>query len=337
MNEAREAGGERDDLLVTVATLYYELNQNQQEIAERLEMSRSSVSRMIKEARDRGIVEIRIHRPVYRDYRLEQGLIEHFGLQDAYVLITSPDTRDEQALAGVGSLAGRYLERVIASLPQGSSIGISWGTGVHAAVSTMAEDRERQIDVVQILGGVGASNPLIDGADLARALASKLGGRNYSLHAPALVKQDGLRDLLVNEPGVREALERAQAVSLAIGGVGTLQREASSYLRAGHLSLAELDTLREQGLVGESAGRFFDIEGRDTPYAVNERVVGISLEQLRHIPRVIAIARGLPKAQSIVGALRGRFLTVLATDDITARVVLEIAGWRERDHSAPEP
>lgn len=336
MYDVREFGGDRDDVLVTVASLYYELGRNQQEIAQRLEISRSSVSRMIREARDRGIVEIRIHRPIYRDFRLEQGLIEHFGLQDAYVLITAPDTRDEQALAGVGRLAAHYLERIISTLPQSSSIGIAWGTGVHAAVSGLPEARDRQIDVVQILGAIGASNPQIDGADLARTLATKLGGRHYDLHAPALVKQDGLRDLLVKEHGVAEALNRGRSVSLAITGIGTVLHEASSYLRAGHLSPEELDALCDQGVVGESAGRFFDIDGRETPYAINERVVGLSLEDLRHIPRVIAIARGLPKAQSIVGALRGRYLTVLATDDITARVVLEVAGWREREPSTLE-
>ena len=117
VNELREPGGDRDDQLVTVASLYYELNQNQQQIAERMEISRSSVSRMIKEARERGIVEIRIHRPIHRDYRLEQGLIEVFGLQDALRAAHHAELRDEQMLYGVGRLAAGYLERVFATLP----------------------------------------------------------------------------------------------------------------------------------------------------------------------------------------------------------------------------
>ena len=329
MNEQREAGGDRDDLLVTVASLYYELNQNQQEIAERLEISRSSVSRMIKEARDRGIVEIRIQKPVYRDYRLEQGLLEAFGLQDAYVLISNNELRDEQVLWGVGRLAASYLERVISGMPAGACIGIAWGTGVHAAVSALPEDRTRQIDVVQILGSVGAQNPLIDGPDLARLVAAKLGGRHFDLHAPVLVEQHGLRDLLTQEPSLREGLNRARSVALAITGVGTVVEEASSFLRAGHLSPQGLADLRAQGVVGETVGRFFDIEGRDEPYAINQRIIGITLEELRAVPRVVAVARGLPKAAAILGALRGRYLTVLATDDVTARTVLELAGWRE--------
>jgi DNA-binding transcriptional regulator LsrR (DeoR family) len=327
MGDAHELGGLRDDLLVTVASLYYELNQNQQQIAERLEISRSSVSRLIKEARDRGVVEIRIHKPVYRDYQLEKGLLDTFGLHDAYVLLTNADMREEQALAGVGKLAAGYLERVIGSLAPGSSIGIAWGTGVHAAVSLLAEDRTRQIDVVQILGSVGAPNPLIDGPDLARMLAAKLGGRHYDLHAPVLVEQLGLRDLLKQEPSVHDGLQRARSVGLAITGIGTVREEAASFLRAGHLSSAGLAELRAQGIVGETVGRFFDREGRDDSYAINQRIMGITLEELRRIPRVVAVARGLPKAESILGALRGRTLNLLATDDLTARAVLELAGW----------
>lgn len=316
----------RTDLLVTVASLYYELNQNQQEIADRLEISRSSVSRLIKEARDLGIVEIRIHRPIHRHYLLEQALLEHFDLQDAYVLRTSGDQHEAELLAAVGTLAAVYLQRVFESMPPRTCIGIAWGTGVHAAVSALPEDRTRQIDVMQILGSVGAADPEIDGPDLARMLAGRLGGRYYDLHAPVFVEQEGLREMLYNEPAVRDGMARARGVALALTGIGTVEEEAASFLRAGHLSPADLATLRSQGVVGETIGRFFNARGDWETFAINRNVVGIDLHDLRQVPRVLAVARGLPKAASILGALRGGYLTVLATDDITAGAVLELAG-----------
>jgi deoxyribonucleoside regulator len=324
VNASDDGRDERTDLLVTVASLYYELNQNQQQIADRLEISRSSVSRMIKEARDLGIVEIRIHKPVNRDFALEQALIDRFGLQDAYVSISSSEQREEELLYGVGRLAATYLQRVIEMLPPHACIGIAWGTGVYAAVNALHEDRARRIDVVQILGSVGAADPLIDGPDLARLVAAKLGGRHYDLNAPLLVEQVALRDLLFLEPAVRDGLQRGRSVALAITGIGKVQEEAASFLRAGHLSPPELAELRSQGIVGETCGRFFDRTGNYDGFAINEHVVGIGLDDLRRIPRVIAVARGLPKAASILGALRGRFMTVLATDDVTARAVLEM-------------
>jgi DNA-binding transcriptional regulator LsrR (DeoR family) len=321
-----EPRGDRTDLLVTVASLYYELNQNQQQIADRLEISRSSVSRMIKEARDLGIVEIRIHKPANRDFYLEQALIERFGLQDAYVLCTTAEMREDEALYGVGRLAAGYLQRVISNMAPHTAIGTAWGTGAHAAISVLPEERSCQIDVVQLLGSVSVSDPLIDGPDLARMLAAKLGGRHYDLHAPVLVEQPALRAMLVDEPSLREGLQRGRSVALAITGIGTMVEEASSFLRAGHLTGAQLAHLRELGIVGESCGRFFDAHGRHEGFAINERVVGIALDDLRKIPRVIAIARGLPKVLSILGALRGGFMSVLATDDVTARGILDAAG-----------
>ena len=317
-----EGRDERTDFLVTVASLYYELNQNQQQIADRLEISRSSVSRLIKEARDLGIVEIRIHKPANRDFHLEQALIDRFGLQDAYVLVTAAEMREEEALYGVGRLAATYLQRVIGGMAPHTCIGTAWGTGAYAAVSALPEDRGRQIDVVQILGSVSVSNPLIDGPDLARLLAAKLGGRHYDLHAPVLVEQPALRTMLSNEPSVREGLQRGRSVALAITGIGTMVEEASSFLRAGHLTAVELAQLREQGIVGETCGRFFDAQGRHEEFAINARVVGIALDDLRRIPRVISVARGMVKVHSILGALRGGYMTVLATDDVTARAIL---------------
>jgi len=155
-------------------------------------------------------------------------------------------------------------------------------------------------------------------------LARKLGGRHYYLHAPVLVEKAPLRDMLYEEPVVREGLQRAGAVALAITGIGTLETEASSFLRAGHLTEQDLVALRKTGLVGETCGRFFDLEGRCDGYAINQRVVGIELNQLRMVPRVVAVALGLPKALSILAALHGRYLNVLATDDITARAVLDL-------------
>jgi deoxyribonucleoside regulator len=331
-----ESKEDRTDLLVMVASLYYELNRNQQQIADRLEISRSSVSRMIKEARDQGIVEIRIHKPVNRDYALEQALIDHFGLQDAYVLRTPAEKREEEVLWGVGRLAASYLQRVIELLLPHDCIGIAWGTGVYAAVNALQENRGRQIDVVQILGSVGAPDTLIDGPDLARLTAAKLGGRHFDLHAPVLVEQPALRDMLYVEPVVREGLDRGRAVALAITGIGSVEPSVSSFLRAGHLTPDDLISLRDMGVVGETCGRFFDAWGRFENLSINQRVIGIGLDDLKRVPRVIAVACGLPKAASILGALRGHYLTVLATDDRTARAVLQLAGVVENGVAATE-
>ena len=314
---------DRDELLATVASLYYKLNQSQGQIAARLEVSPSTVSRLIKEARERGIVDIHIHVAIPRDFTLEQELITCFGLKDAYVLQTSPGVEDSTLLSAVGKLATSYLQRVIATLPAGSSVGVAWGASVHAAVSALPDKFSQRIDVVPLLGGCGTL--VVDVPDLARMVAAKLGGRHHDLHAPVLVERAALRDMLLTEPTVREGILRARAVKLAITGIGTLEADASSFLRAGLLTRAALAQVRGLGVVGEICGRFFDIWGRYEEFDINQRIIGIELDELRHIPQVLAVARGTFKAPSILGALRGKFFTVLATDDITARAILALA------------
>ena len=317
------AMGDREEMLAMVASLYYEHNQSQSQIAGRLNVSSSKISRMLKEARDRGIVEIQIRMQVPHDFLLEQELIKTFQLRDACVLKVAGDETSEALLRSTGELAAAYLQRIIPTLGPNASIGVAWGTGVHATVSALPDNLGRQIDVVQLTGGVGAL--MVDGPDLARMVAAKLGGRHYDLHSPMLVERPEVRDAFLSEPIVRDAIRRAQAVQLAITGIGTVQDEDSSFLRAGLLTRSDLSELRNSGAVGETVGRFYDLQGAHAGIEINQRVIGMELNQLREIPLILAIARGLPKVQAILGALRAGYATVLATDAVTARSVLHLA------------
>jgi deoxyribonucleoside regulator len=166
---------------------------------------------------------------------------------------------------------------------------------------------------------------VIDSPDLGRMVAQKLGSRHYDLHAPVLVERAMVRDMFLSEPMVKEFILRARMVKLAIMGIGTVQDEASSFLCAGLLNRSDLNHLRTQGAVGEIGGHFFDLQGHYETFEINQRIIGLDLNDLRQIPQSIAIARGVAKAQAILGALTGKFMRVLATDDLTARHVLEIS------------
>lgn len=160
---------QRDELLATVASLYYKLNQSQGEIATRLDISPSTVSRLLREAKNRGIIEITIRMPIPRDFELEQTFIERFGLKDVYILQTASETNNETLLRAIGQLAATYVERMVETYPSGSSIGVAWGTGVHSTVNALPDHTSQNIDVVQLLGGVGAL--VVDSPDLARMVA----------------------------------------------------------------------------------------------------------------------------------------------------------------------
>ncbi|MCU0493379.1 MAG: sugar-binding transcriptional regulator [Chloroflexaceae bacterium] len=308
----------RDDLLVLVASLYYEQDRNQQEIAEQLQISRSNISRLLREAKEKGFVEVKIRKPYHRDEALEASLMQRFGLVQALVLDSARDNASNP-LPAVGRLAAHFIEE---KLRPNDVLAISWGTGVHSAAVAIPTRPDLHVDVVQMIGSVGAPNPEIDGPELARRLAEALGGRYFYLHAPILVDNPTVRDLLLAEAAIQETLDRARRAAVALLGIGTTEPGANSFVRAGHLTELQLGGLRAQGAVGETCGLHFDINGNMSDLLVNRRVVGLELAALRRIPTVVAVACGLPKARSILGALRGRYLNVLATDDETARAVL---------------
>jgi DNA-binding transcriptional regulator LsrR (DeoR family) len=312
---------ERDETLAIVASLYYQLDLGQAEIAERFGVSTSKISRMLKQARNRGIVEIKIHMPIPRDVELEQKLIQTFGLRDAVVLQVGVERDEGRLTQATGRLAASYLQRAIKNFAAGASIGVAWGTSVYAAVSSLPVMNSLKVDVVQLVGGVGAL--AVDGPDLSRMVAARLGGRHYDLHAPLVVERVEVRTVLFSEPAVRDGLTRARNVKLAITGIGSVQDNASSFLRAGLLTPNDLENLRASGAVGEMVGRFFTAEGAPAPVEVNQRIIGVELHDLHAIPQVVAVARGLAKVDAILGALRGRYISVLATDDVTARALLE--------------
>jgi len=311
---------EKEPLLAEVATLYYYDELTQEEIAQRLGVSRSAVSRMLSEARRRGIVEIHINYPWKTDQTLQSSLTERFGIRVARVLKT--ETQDyNRILRGLGALAARYLEGI---LKENSILAIGWGTALHQVVKAFRPMRIPGIQVVQMIGAVGSGDPFIDGPELARVLAQKVGGKWRCLHAPLIVKDEALQKALMAEPRIKETLELAIKADVAIVGIGSVVPSLSSLIRAGYLTLEELAAIRDKGAVGDVCARHFDVHGRILDIDINRRIVGITLDQLRRIRCVIGVAGGKAKAPAILGALRGKFVDVLVTDRETAEEILRL-------------
>ena len=311
---------ERTELLAQVASLYYEDNLTQAEIARRIGTSRSTISRLLHEAREAGVVEITVHYPWKTSPEIRHDLIARFHLRQARVLVGRGRPYKE-ILRGLGVLAASYIESI---LVEDTIFGISWGTAVHSTVRALRPDRRLPITVVQMIGAVGAGDPLIDGPDLARLLANAYGGEYRCLHAPLIVEEAHAREVLLQEPRIRETLSLARRADMALVGVGSLVPEVSSLLRAGYLDREALAQLRAQGAVGDVCGWHYDAQGRVLDIELNRRIVGIELEALHGIEQVIGVAGGEAKAEAILGALRGGHVNVLVTDDAAAWKVLAL-------------
>lgn len=314
---------DRTELLASVASMYYEDNLTQDEIARRINQSRSTVSRLLQEARASGVVEITVHYPWKNIPELEQELTARFPLRQARVLAGRGRSYKE-IQRGLGVLAARYLESL---LRDGAILGISWGVAVYHTVRAMRAQKPLAITAVQMVGAVGEGDPLIDGPDLVRLLAGVYGGEYRYLHAPLIVADRQTRERLLQEPRIMETLALARRAEIALVGIGAPVAGVYSLLRAGYLSQADLASLRAQGVVGDICARHYDAFGNELDIELNHRVVGIELEALHTIPHVVGVAGGEAKAGAILGALRGGHVNVLVTDDAAATGVLKLAGY----------
>lgn len=321
---------DREELLAQVAHAYYEERLTQDEIGRRINASRSTVSRLLQQAMDRGIVRVIIDYPWERAHDLEQRLAARFRLREVQVLL-SKGRDDETVRQGMGVLAARLLERTVSD---GTILGISYGRSLACTIAALSPARRVSTTVVPIIGALGSNNPFIDGPELVRNFARIYGGEFRYLPAPLLVDEVRTRNALLQSPQIFETLAVARRADTILMGIGALTPGYSSLIWAGYLSEPELSLLRDQGAAGHMAAQFYDINGRFLDTEVNQRSVGIGIKALYGRSQVIAVAGGEAKGAAILGALRGRYLNVLVTDDAAARAVLNRAG--EGDHTGNE-
>lgn len=313
---------EKSELLAQVAHLYFDKDLNQTAIAKKIGVSRSSVSRLLAQAREQGIVEVVIHFPVNTSPELEKRLMETFSLKEVCILNTKElDLSDR--LYRLSILAGRYLENV---LQDGEVLAVSWGsTLLEVGKNFHPTKRLNNLEVVQLIGAVGSSQIEVDATNLVRLFAGAAGGNYYNLNAPMMVETVETQKALLNEPSIIETLNRAKHAAIALVGIGEIEQALSIVYRSHILDEDSIQVLHEQNAVGAACSQYYDITGRPISGKVNDRVVGLSLENLKDIPRVVGIAIGEYKAKAIFGALRGHIINVLVTDDLTAECVLRLA------------
>jgi DNA-binding transcriptional regulator LsrR (DeoR family) len=306
------------ETLVAAARMYYVENLSQAEVAQRVGTSRSNVSRMLAAAVEQGIVEIRINDPAGRDRDLEEQLHRRFGLRAVRV---TQRTALGNPQVEVGIQAGRYL---VHELRDGMTVALSWGSALQATVWQTSPERDYAVHLVQLVGGQSAVENEVSGHELVRELAARLGATYQYLHAPATFTTTEARDTLLQEASVAQALARARDADIAVVGIGSPEHGSSGAVLAS-LGLGPDDAahLRRAAPVGDIASRYFDGEGQALLGAVHDRVLGVTLEELRAIPTVVGVACGRVKTAAVVGALRGRLLDVLVCDEPLARAVLD--------------
>ncbi len=316
------APSDRASLLADVAEMYYLEEKGQAEIARVIGMTRSMVSRLLTEAREKGVLEVRIHRVLSFDHELETRLMQQFALKGTQVVLVGKPS-NEYTLKYLGTAGAQLLKRYLAS---GLILGLSWGTSVSSVVGEIEIKEPLRAKIVQLVGALGARNTEYDGHTLVQRLAEKLGGEGYYLNAPFLCPNPQTAASLRKTGSVQETLNLGKKAKVALVGIGSAEPEYSSYYLAGYVPLKDLEKLQQGGAIGDVCGIHFDIHGKDCCTDFCERSVTIHKKDLLKIPVRIGIAGGKGKAEPVLGALRGGYINVLVTDAMTARQVLDLAG-----------
>ena len=299
--------------LVRVARLYYELGETQEAIAGIVGVTRPQVSRLLKEARAQGVVEIRI----VDDGAVQSGagelLREQFGLRAVHLAPTL-DGPSELTRRRVGRMAGEVLA---SSLRDGMVVGIGDGAAVSAVADELASDMPNvDATVVPLCGGFWRAG---SGVEPFRRIGEAFGATVQSLHAPGLLDSAAVREALCSHAGVRAVIELWSRLDVALFGIGGPSWSEAS---VGPAAIREIAKGRA---VGELLIAPFDADGRLVAAGFRARTIAFDASSLRGVGRTIGVAEGTAKVAPILGALRGGFLDTLVTDVRTAEAVLALA------------
>lgn len=308
-------------LIARIAQMYHLENRRQAEIANHLRISQATVSRMLKRAQEEGIVRTTVAAPAGTYSDLETGLRERFGLPEA-IIVECAEDREGAIMSRIGEAAAHFLE---VTLRRDEVIGVSsWSETILKMVDNIHPMKAGTAKyVVQTLGGMG--NPAVQthATQLTTRLAKLTGAEPRLLTSQGVAQSREAKLVMLGDPYVRETMDLFGRISLAFVGIGAIEPSRMLASSGNVFSVRELSELAEAGAVGDISLRFFDRDGRPVKTPLDDRVIGITLEELAKIDRVVGLAGGRSKTAAIAGALRTGVLSVLITDKFTAARLLE--------------
>ena len=301
------------ELLAKVAAMYYERELTQSQIATALDLSRVKVYRLLKEARETQVVRILIDYPLKRASALEERLARRYGLREALALQSGAGDAG-LLLRETAQLAARYLED---ALYAGATLSICFGSSTYEVISAIRRDFQADVTIVQATGSLPQALKEYDSSALTRQLAQA-----QYLSSPLLADSPEAAAIIRQQAVVGQTLAQVRRADIALVGIGNLDPATSGFLRAGVADSSQLRAYRGGGAVGDMAWQIFDSAGQLFPCELNERIIGVTLDELRAVPQTIAVAVGENKARAIHGALCSGAINVLVTDEQTATHVL---------------
>jgi DNA-binding transcriptional regulator LsrR (DeoR family) len=307
-------------LLYKISRDYYFNQLTQNDIAKRLGLSRIKVSRLLKQARQENIVSITLNSPPGLLADLEEAIEKKYQLEEVRV-VQCEETSTQASV--VPQLAPAASETLLRRIEGAEVIGVAMGQTMTSVVNSLPQHSLPGIKIVQMNGGLGHVVSIQQSAELARQMSVKLGGELRLLHAPGFAADQKSASVFKSDPMIAETLALAARANIAILSIGRLSAGTSQLLEDTLLSKEDLAVLHSKNAVGDIALRYINESGQHIKSSLDQRIIGLSFEELQHIPCVIAVAGGDDKFEAIRAGLLSGIPNVLITDNVTAERLVE--------------
>ena len=316
-------------LVLKVAYLYYIENKQQNEIANELGISITTVSRLLTKAKEDKIVEFVIRDPYIECIHLEEQLKEQFHLKDVIIapaISTQGDDESEVAIDNAKKLVAlegaRYLQRVI---KEDDVLGITWGSTVYQMINYLNPSQKIDADFVTLHGSIACCENELDVRTLVSRMAKAFFGENHYLLTDALMSSKNAVEIMKQERNNQKVFQMFDQITISITGIGSFYPTPESVLsNPEFLSSEDLKALQREHVAGDIALRFFDLDGNECKTDLVDRMISISFEQLKKIPTKITVASGSNKVNAVYSALKGNLIDVLIIDYKLAEAIIKM-------------
>lgn len=301
------------NLVYEAAVLYYEKNLTQAEIAKILNVSRPTVSNLLKRGRENGTVNITIQRNDNQDYKKQEIIKEKYNLET--VLITN---RSNNVLEEIGELGAQYIESRLNDI---NTLGIGWGTTMSSIVQSIHNLYFPDLSIVPMMGGVSTTDIRYHSNHLAFTLAQKLNAKSYSFYAQAIADTVELKMNFEKSKIVQDSLKNAQNVDLAILGVGN-PKVSNTYKSLKHVNKIKGHEIIKTNVAGDILASLYDEEGNHISTSLSKRMIGPTLSDISKMKEVVVVSSGYEKANSIKILLKKNIINHLIIDKSISELLI---------------
>lgn len=317
---AKQASSDKNLMLANVALLYYGEGLNQSDIAKRMNVSRATIVNMLRDCRDRGIVEIRVNGDMLSSSSMSRDLCAKYGLKDVYIARSrAPKSKSDrnEALDQVGRVAGMALIDIVSA---GDTVGVAWGETIMAMCGAVPRQSFENVTVCQMIGSM-VSDRVPASEDCTIKIANRLDAQCYTLHSPASLSSAELAAQLRSEPMIASQLGRLKNLDIAVFSIGNTDH-TTHIVSAGIASAAELVQAVQAGAKGIVCCRFIDAGGQQINLPSDERTVAITVAELAAATKKLLVVAGEDRADAVLAAIKGGLVTHLCVDEALAGVLV---------------